>query len=107
MNLRENCSFIPLINRPTRNARVVVDVLRGYVSLHSRVVAREEIPAFLADLSCQANDIFFARKREGFFLAFFSRVSAKKNFVGVLLVFCWCFVGVFVLFGGVVLFFAR
>ena len=50
---------------------------------------------------CQGNDDFFARKRESFFKAFFSRVSAKKK-LGVFWVFFWvffgCFFGVFLCF---------
>ena len=65
----------------------------------------------------QANDYFFARKRESFFfiylffLLFCSRVSAKKNgvFWGCFLVFFGVVFGVFLCFWGVFfcLFFAR
>ena len=45
----------------------------------------------------QANDYFFARKREIFFGLFFSRVSAKFFFGGIFLVFLvfFCVLGVF------------
>ena len=54
----------------------------------------------------QANDYFFARKRDSllFFLKFFSRVSAKFYFLVFFGVF-WCFFGVFWCFFGVLLVF--